>query len=73
MLDVNPKNIQEDPDTYKKALAFIGDYYTKVGENEKALAAYNRYLTIDPTKETVINRINYLNELIAKEAAEATE
>lgn len=66
MLDVNPNNIKEDPDTYKTALGIIGDYYTKVGENEKAIAAYKRYLEVNPTRQAVIDRIKYLEELIAK-------
>ncbi len=68
MLDVDPNNFKEDPATYKTALGTIGDYYTKVGENEKAIAAYKRYLLIEP-KQAVIDRVAYLEELIAKNAA----
>ena len=68
MLDVNPNNIKEDPDTYKTALGIIGDYYTKVSENQKALAAYKRYLEVNPNRQVVIDRVKYLEELIAKGA-----
>ncbi len=61
LLDANPQNVTEDPDTYKTALGQIGDYYSKAGDNEKALAAYNRYLQFDPNNEKVKERVSILS------------
>lgn len=59
ILDAN-KDYASDYDTYKTALGVIGDYYTRIGQNDKAIAAYERYLTYNPENNKVRDRIDYL-------------
>lgn len=61
LLDANP-DYATDADTYKTALSTIGDYYSKAGDKEKALAAYNRYVKFDPNNEKVNDKIILLSK-----------
>ena len=66
LLDSNP-SYASDSDTYKTALGQLGDYYSRIGQNEKAIAAYERYLKYAPENNKVRERIEYLKTIPATE------
>lgn len=70
MLDIDPQNISNDPATYKEALAMIGDFHRKEGNYEKAIAAYERYLTVNPSNQKVADIIAKMKEILANPVEE---
>lgn len=65
MLDKDPSNITSDPATYKEALAMIGDFYRKENNYEKAIAAYERYLIVNPSNQKVVDLVAKMKEILA--------
>ena len=69
LLDANPQ-YKSDKGTYKTALGQIGDYYLRAGQNEKAIAAYERYLEFAPENTKVKERVESLKAAVAEQQAQ---